>query len=63
MSEKSQREKLTEEHREHRQKIARLQEEYAPSRDVDAEYQDHLRRIDAILGPGEETIVDGRRTV
>ena len=61
--EKSQGEKITDERRRHNQAVEQPRGEYAPGREVDAEYQTHMRRLQEIYGPDEETIVDGRRTL
>ena len=60
---KSQSERLVAERRRHARAIEMLREECAPGVEADREYQDHMRRIDSIIGPDEETIVDGRRTL
>ena len=46
---KSQREQLAEERRAHNRKLEQLRNEFAPGRDIDAEYQGHQRRVAAIL--------------
>ena len=58
MSEKSQRERLVEEHRNFRQKIDSLQSECAYSREINAEYLLHQARISKIINP-EDTPVAG----
>ena len=58
--EKSQSQRLTEEHRRHARSIEVLRGEFAPSTSVDREYQDHQRRVQEILGPTESGIVDGK---
>ena len=60
MDEKSQREQVAAERRQHTQKLDQLRSEYASGRVLDDEYQDHLRRLNEILGESDSGIVDGR---
>jgi hypothetical protein len=60
---KTQREQVADERRQHTQKLDQLRSEFAPGRDIDAEYQDHLRRLDEILGESDSGIVDGRNNL
>jgi hypothetical protein len=58
--EKSQGERIADERREHNRNLDVLRAEYAPTSEIDREYQNHQRRLQNILGPTESGIVDGR---
>lgn len=60
---KTQREQIAEERRQHTRKLDQLRSEFAPSKDINAEYVEYQRRLGEILDPDEPGIVDGRRTV
>ena len=60
--EKSAGQRLTDERRRHDRNLEILRSEFAPSTEIDREYQGHLRRVRDILGPDEPSgIIDGRR--
>ena len=59
MKTQSQREQLSDEYRAHRQKIERLQSEFATSREINGEYKAHLGRVAEIMGD-DQPIVGGR---
>ena len=57
MSDESKRQQLAEERRAHNRKMEQLRSEYAPGRDIDAEFQAHQSRIGEILGDENQPCV------
>ena len=57
MKTKTQREQIDAERRAHNHKIETMRSQYAPSRDINSEYQQHQKRVAKILGDDEQGII------